>query len=154
MRTSETGVLAHELRHSPPREAETTEAGRIEAKRTVGSTDPNVPEHAGTNEGHDMIASIVSVESCPILATTSEAEFVLARDVIFLTVADGSARLLDMGGSFHAMSTVGARMLRETLSNGIGAAVARIAEDYGVARQQVERDLTVFLRDLQSQGLL
>jgi hypothetical protein len=97
---------------------------------------------------------IVSVESCPALATTSEAEYVLSPDVIFLTVKDGSARLLDMAGGFHAMPAVGARMLRETLANSTAAAVARIAADYGVARQQVESDLTVFLHDLESQGLL
>jgi hypothetical protein len=101
-----------------------------------------------------VIASIVSIENCPALATTSEAEYVLPLDVIFLTVEDGSARLLDMEGSFHAMPLIGARMLRETLANGAAAAVARIADDYGVGRQQVESDLTVFLRDLESQGLL
>jgi len=52
------------------------------------------------------------------------------------------------------MPAVGARMLQETLANGPGAAVTRIAEDYGVARQQVQADLAVFLRDLESQGLL
>jgi Transglutaminase-like superfamily len=59
-----------------------------------------------------------------------------------------------MGGGFHAMPAVGARMLRETLANGAAAAVARIAEDYGVAQRQVESDLTVFLRELESKGLL
>src|SRR6266699_2778007 len=101
-----------------------------------------------------MIASIASIASYPALATTSDAEYVLPPDVIFLTVEDGSARLLDMGGGFHAMPAVGARMLQETLAKGAAAAVARIAEDYGVARHQVESDLTVFLRDLESQGLL
>jgi hypothetical protein len=101
-----------------------------------------------------MIASIASIESYPALATTSEAEYVLPPDVIFLTVEDGSARLLDMGGGFHAMPAVGARMLRETLANGAAAAAARIAADYGVAREQIESDLTAFLRDLESQGLL
>jgi hypothetical protein len=101
-----------------------------------------------------VIASIASIENCPTLAATSEAEYALPPDVIFLVVADGSARLLDMGGSFHAMPAVGARMLRETLAHGAAAAVARIAEDYGVGRQQVESDLTDFLRDLESQGLL
>src|SRR5215510_11221249 len=101
-----------------------------------------------------MTASIARIENYPSVATTSEAEYVLPPDVIFLTVEDGSARLLDMGGGFHAMPAVGACMLRETLANGVAAAVARIAEDYGVARQQVESDLTVFLSDLESQGLL
>ena len=100
-----------------------------------------------------MIASIASIESYPDLAT-SEAEYVLLPDVIFLTVEDGSARLLNMGGGFHAMPAVGARMLRETLANGTAAAVARIAADYGVTHEQLQGDLTLFLRDLESQGLL
>jgi Transglutaminase-like superfamily/Coenzyme PQQ synthesis protein D (PqqD) len=49
---------------------------------------------------------------------------------------------------------VGARMLKETLANGAGAAATRIAAHYGVARQEVENDLTVFLSDLEKQGLL
>jgi hypothetical protein len=106
------------------------------------------------DEEHDMIASIASIESYRALAMTSEADYVLPPGVIFLTVEDGSGRLLDMGGAFHAMPAVGARMLRETLANGAAAAVARIAEDYGVARQQVESDLTSFLRDLENEGLL
>ena len=58
-----------------------------------------------------------------------------------------------MAGGFHAVSAVGARMLQETLANGAAAAATRIAEDYGVARGQVQDDLAVFLRDLQKQGL-
>jgi hypothetical protein len=45
-------------------------------------------------------------------------------------------------------------MLKETLASGTGAAVIRIAEDYGVARRQVQNDLTVFLHDLEKRGLL
>jgi hypothetical protein len=74
--------------------------------------------------------------------------------VILVTVDDGSARLLDMAGSFHAMPAVGARMLQETLANGAAAAATRIAEDYGVAHRRVQDDLAVFLRDLEKQGLL
>src|SRR4030095_12358697 len=59
-----------------------------------------------------------------------------------------------MAGSVHAVSAVGARMLQETLASGPDAAVMRIAQDYGVAPQQVRVDLAVFLRDLGDQGLL
>jgi hypothetical protein len=78
----------------------------------------------------------------------------LAPDVILVTIKDGSARLLDMAGGLYAVPAVGARLLQETLMNGHAAAAARIAEDYGVAHEQVQNDLAVFLRDLETQGLL
>jgi hypothetical protein len=97
---------------------------------------------------------VISIQACPALPTEREAEYLLSPDVILVTVEDGSARLLDMAGEFHAVPPVGARMLQEILKNGTDATVARIAEEYGVARKQVETDLGVFLRDLESQGLL
>jgi hypothetical protein len=97
---------------------------------------------------------IASIQACPAAAAETEPEYVLAPDVIFLTVEDGSGRLLDMRAGFHALPAVGARMLQETLSNGAVAAAARIAKDYGVAQQQVENDLAAFLCELESQGLL
>lgn len=97
---------------------------------------------------------ITSIQTCAALPMAQEAEYVLPPDVIFVTVEDGSVRLLDMAGGFHAVPTVGTRMLRETLTNGADAAATRIAKDYDVARQQVQNDLAVFLRDLEKQGLL
>jgi len=82
------------------------------------------------------------------------AEYFLPPDVILVTVEDGSARLLDMAGGFHAVPAVGARMLQETLTSGAAAAATRIAEDYQVDRQQVQNDLAGFLRDLENQRLL
>jgi hypothetical protein len=82
------------------------------------------------------------------------AEHVLPPDVILLKVADGSARLLDMAGSFHAVSEVGARMLQETLAHGVDTAATRIAADYGVDRQRVRDDIAVFLRALEKQRLI
>ena len=78
----------------------------------------------------------------------------LAADVILVPVEDGSVRLLDMAGSFHAVSAVGARMLHAVLADGAAAAVPRLAEHYGVDHARVEGDLTVFLRDLEGRGLL
>ena len=82
------------------------------------------------------------------------AGYFLPPDVILVTVEDGSARILDMAGGFHAVPAVGARMLRETLTSGAAAAATKIAEDYRVDRQQVQNDLAGFLRDLESQKLL
>src|SRR5262245_18233741 len=97
---------------------------------------------------------ITSVHTCPALPTERQPEYFLPPDVILLMIDDGSARLLDMAGSFHAVSEVGARMLQETLASGTDAAVTRIAPHYGVAPQQVRDDLAVFLRNLENQGLL
>jgi hypothetical protein len=95
---------------------------------------------------------ITSIQTSPALQ--KQAEYSLAPDVFLVTVEDGSARLFNMGDRFHAVATVGARMLREILTSSAAAVAARIAEDYGVAQQQVESDLAVFLRDLEKQGLL
>ncbi len=97
---------------------------------------------------------ITNIQACSVPPKQREAAYLLSPDVIFVTVDDGSARLLDMAGDFHAVPAIGARMLQETLANGADAAVTRIAEDYGVARQQVQDDLAVFLGELEKQGLL
>jgi hypothetical protein len=100
----------------------------------------------------DVITSIQTYRALP--AERDTAEYVLPPDVILVTVGDGSARLLDMSGDFHAVPAVGARMLQETLGLGAAAAVSRIAAHYGVAREQVQNDLPAFLSELESQGLL
>lgn len=97
---------------------------------------------------------IVSIQTRPAIAMVPAPEYSLPPDVFLLTVRDGSARLLDMGGGFHAVPAIGARMLQETLTVGTAAAATQIASDYGVARQQVQDDLAVFLRDLERHGLV
>jgi hypothetical protein len=98
-----------------------------------------------------MIAGIQTRSS---LQPSDAAAFSLAPDVIFVTVHDGSARLLNMAGRFHAVPAVGTLMLQQTLAHGADAAVQRIAQEYGVEPRQVQRDLDVFLRELEGQGLL
>jgi hypothetical protein len=97
---------------------------------------------------------IVAVQTCRIQPRGPGAEHFLPPEVILLMVEDGSARLLNMRGGFHAVPAVGARMLQETLANGAAAAAARVAEDYGVAHRQVADDLAVFLHDLEQRGLI
>jgi hypothetical protein len=97
---------------------------------------------------------ITDIQTCPALPTEQHGDYFLPPDVILLTIDDGSARLLDMAGSFHAVSSVGARLLQETLASGPDAAVMRVSQNYGVAPQQVRDDLVVFLRGLEKQGLL
>jgi hypothetical protein len=97
---------------------------------------------------------ITSIQAYSVSPKEREVAYFLPPDVILVTVDDGSARLLDMAGGFHAVPAVGALMLKETLTNGADAAVTRIATTYGVARQQVQNDLAVFLCELEKQGLL
>ena len=98
-----------------------------------------------------MITAIHTRTSLPLSET---AEFSLPPDVIFVIAHDGSARLLNMAGGFHAVPAVGTLMLQETLAHGAAAAVKRIAGHYGVEPRQVQHDLEVFLRQLEAHGLL
>lgn len=97
---------------------------------------------------------ITGIQTCPALPAEQQAPYFLPPDVILLAVDDGSARLLNLAGSFHAVSAIGARMLQETLARGPDAAVTRIAQDYDVGPEQVRGDLADFLRSLEKQGLL
>src|SRR5262245_24645907 len=85
--------------------------------------------------GKNMTANIQTFDA---RSNERGAEYFLPPDVILVTVEDGSARLLDMAGGFHAVPAVGARMLQETLTSGAAAAATRIAEDYRVDRRQVQ----------------
>jgi hypothetical protein len=84
----------------------------------------------------------------------AEPDYALAPDVILLPLHDGTARLLDLGGSFYAVPAVGAGMLRDTLDLGTAAAVRRAAEQYDVDVRQVQADLDTFLRRLEKEGLI
>jgi hypothetical protein len=97
---------------------------------------------------------ITTIQTGPSLPVAHEQAYSLPPDVIFVTVQDGSARLLDMAGRFHAVPAVGALMLQETLARGAEEAANRVAQEYGVEPGQVRHDLDVFLRALEDQGLL
>jgi hypothetical protein len=81
-------------------------------------------------------------------------EYVLARDVVFVLAPDGSGRLLNLAGKFHAISASAAGMLQLTLERGRAAAVAAVAARYEVSTPQVQEDLDGFLRELERQGLI
>jgi hypothetical protein len=80
--------------------------------------------------------------------------YTLSADVILVPVQDGTARLLDLGGSFYAVSEVGAVLLREVLEEGTTAAEARVSEQFGVSLEQVRTDLADFLIDLERKRLI
>jgi hypothetical protein len=87
-------------------------------------------------------------------ARRGDAAYVLAPDVLLVPIDDGTARLLDMGGNFHALCDVGAAMLRATLEHGMTAAVSPITARYSADPEAVRCDLEAFVRDLVKRGLL
>jgi hypothetical protein len=78
----------------------------------------------------------------------------LAPGVALVDVPDGSARLLDLDGNFHALSPLGAAMLRLALERGPEEAVRVIAADYAQDEGRVRADLGRFLGSLGRLGLL
>ncbi len=78
----------------------------------------------------------------------------LAPDTAFVVLPDGSGRLLDLAGSFYALSPSATGMLRETLRSGSATAAERVAASFAVAEGRVRQDLHVFLDDLRQRRLL
>jgi hypothetical protein len=87
-------------------------------------------------------------------AEQHENNFVLAPDVLMVPIQDGRVCLLDMGRKYYALPALGAEMLTRTMEGGIAAAVAPIADRYGVDPQRVHADLTALLSELCDQGLI
>lgn len=76
-------------------------------------------------------------------------DYLLAPDVLFLLVQDGSARLLDLNGNVSTITLVGAKMLYESLRTDTTTAAARIAAEYCTAVSLVQNHLHAFLFDLE-----
>jgi hypothetical protein len=96
-----------------------------------------------------MIQSIFRAE-----VDLDRSDYHLAPNVLFLRIQDGSARLLDLGGNFYAISQTGAQMLYETLVRGKKTAAVNIADEYGVELSSVQNDLHAFLHDLEKKRLI
>jgi hypothetical protein len=78
----------------------------------------------------------------------------LAPDVVFVLADDASARLLDLSGSFYALSATGAEMLRGVLSNGVEATILDIASQYDLDPSWVRSDLKDLLEKLERSRLV
>lgn len=96
-----------------------------------------------------MIQSVIHAE-----ADLTNSDYRLAPHVIFLRIQDGSARLLDLGGNFYAISQTGAQMLYETLTMGTATVATRIATEYHAELSLVQNDLQAFLRDLEHKRII
>lgn len=83
-----------------------------------------------------------------------EADYVLARDVALIVTERGDGCIVDLNGSFYAVSSVGAAMLRDTVESGRAAAITRNAAKYGVQETRIATDLDDLLGDMIRRGLL
>lgn len=99
-----------------------------------------------------MIETIISAET--VIRGASQAEYVLAPDVVLALVRDGTGRLLDLGGCFYALSATAAAMLHEVLRDDPTSAASRLAARYRVQEQQIRGDLRQLLKDLERKGLI
>jgi hypothetical protein len=78
----------------------------------------------------------------------------LAPDVGLIVTEQGDGCIVDLDGSFYAVSPVAAAMLRDTLELGRDAAIARNAGRYGVDESRIASDLDALLGDMTERGLL
>lgn len=83
-----------------------------------------------------------------------ESEYRLAADTVFLLLEDGTARLLNMGSSFYAISATGADLLLKTFRWGSIQAIEKTSERYQIPDEQVRRDLNRFLDQLKTRRLI
>ncbi len=83
-----------------------------------------------------------------------DSAYALAPDVILFPADDGSARLLDLDGSFYSLSETASAMLQGVLAGGPDATVRMTAERYAVDPLLVRGDLEALLESLRRQGLI
>jgi hypothetical protein len=91
-----------------------------------------------------------------ITATTGAAssDYVLPANVALALIQDGTARLLDLQGSFYSLSATAGTMLAATLQADTTSAAERLAARYGADPVQVRADLNSFLTDLEKERLI
>lgn len=99
-----------------------------------------------------MIQTIISAETTII--GDSQSEYVLAPNVVLVIVQDGTGRLLNMGGTFYALSATAAMMLNEALHADMESAVSRLATSFQIKEQRVQGDLRHFLETLEQKGVI
>lgn len=85
---------------------------------------------------------------------SNSSEFRLMSDVVFVPVEDGTSRLLDMSGSFYALSTTATEMLCKVLEQGVEETLSTLASKYAVDGNQLQVDLNRLLHDLEQQHLV
>ena len=84
----------------------------------------------------------------------ADAAFVLARNVHFLLIADGTGRLLDLDGSFFTLSTTATRMLLGVLDGSADDTARSIAQVFSAHPDVVRADLDAFIASIAQRGLI
>ena len=78
----------------------------------------------------------------------------LSPDIVFVDAGDGSARLLNLGGSFYALNAVGAEFLRTVLQNDTATAIHLLASSRADSEEQISVDLQLLLAELNRKHLV
>jgi hypothetical protein len=84
----------------------------------------------------------------------SAGHYRLTRDVVLVAVKDGTARLLDLGGSLFAVSETGAVMLAAALEGQQQEVCDKLAARFKLDREQICADMAELLCDLERQRLV
>ena len=80
--------------------------------------------------------------------------YLLCPDVLLIPLEDGTARLVDLDGSFFDLSQTAAQMLKSSLEQGEADTIQQIAAEYNTDLDTVRTDLTALLTDLRAKGLV
>lgn len=99
-----------------------------------------------------MITQIIHAESISLQSTPSD--YVLEKNVILLLVQDSTARLLKLDGEFCVINVIGALILVETLKSTSTTAVNKIASEYAIELAQAQKDVQIFLENLEKKGFI
>jgi hypothetical protein len=78
----------------------------------------------------------------------------LGPDVVLMPLEDGTARLVDLDGSWFGLSEMAAEMVHSFLERGEQETVQRIAGEYNTDLDRVGADLTTLLATLRAKGLI
>jgi hypothetical protein len=86
-------------------------------------------------------------------ASSNRAVF-LALDTVYLSVGDGSGRLLSLGSDFYALSATAADMLQRLLRKPMEMVVEELTFSYDISKRQIRNDLHNLLTELQQKNLV
>lgn len=84
----------------------------------------------------------------------NQSDYVLGENVILLQVKDGTARIIDLDGEYHAISVTAALILLETLKNGSQKVAERLANEYSIELSQAQEDVRFFLQYLTDKRII
>jgi len=80
--------------------------------------------------------------------------YMLCPDVLLIPLEEGTARLVDLDGSFFDLSQTAAQMLKSRLEQSEADTIQQIAAEYNADLDTVHTDLTALLADLRAKGLI